>query len=250
MSNQEFEGEMSAKENTEYTKINNEVDISAGGGRQLNFFNSIKIMLFSGYLNLFLLAIPIASITYFTDISDIATFSFSVIALAPLSERLSFLTEQIAIHTNDAIGGLLNVTLGNATELIVCFVALKKGLFRLIQLSLLGSVLSNLLLVLGTSFLAGGCYHKILNFDNISSQVNSTLLMLGAMTLIFPTVLTETKQVGSWGEVGYSRGASLCLFVSYFGFIYFQVWINTLLFIYLPIYVSISNLLQFFYSLN
>lgn len=219
MSNQEFEGDMSAKENTEYTKIYNEVD--AGG--KLTFFNSIKIMLFSSYLNLFLLAIPIASITYFMDLSDIATFIFSVIALAPLSERLSLLTEQIAIHTNDAIGGLLNVTLGNATELIVCFVALKKGLFRLIQLSLLGSVLSNLLLVLGTSFLAGGYYHKILTFDNISSQVNSTLLMLGAMAMIFPTVLTESKEENSWGEVGYSRGASLCLFVSYFGFIYFQV---------------------------
>jgi len=224
MSNQEFEGEMSAKENTEYIKIDNEADnITGSEGIQFSFQNSIKVMLFSDYLNFLLLAIPVASITYITDISDIATFSLSLIALVPLSEKISFLTEQIAIHTNDAIGGLINVTLGNATELIVCFVALNKGMYRLIQLSLLGSVLSNLLLVLGTSFMAGGYYHKMLTFDNISSQVNSSLLMLGAMAIIFPNVLTQTKQESNWGEVGYSRGASLCLFLTYFGFIYFQV---------------------------
>ena len=223
MSSPEFEGEMSAKENTEYVKIDNEAVDSNVVKRRFTLWNSIKVMVFSDYLNILLLAIPIASISYFAGLSDIATFSFSLIALAPLSERISFLTEQIAIHTNDAIGGLLNVTLGNATELIVCSVALKKRLYRLIQLSLLGSVLSNLLLVLGTSFLAGGYYFKLQSFDNISSQVNSTLLMLGAMAMVFPNVMTASKVESNAGELGYSRGASLSLFMSYFGFIYFQV---------------------------
>ena len=88
--------------------------------------------------------------------SDTIIFVFSLIALCPLAERLGFVTEQLASYTSDTVGGLLNATFGNATELIVSLVAINADLLRVVQLSLLGSVLSNILLVLGTAFFVGG----------------------------------------------------------------------------------------------
>jgi Ca2+:H+ antiporter len=141
-----------------------------------------------------------------------------------MAERLGFVTEQLAMHTNETIGGLLNATFGNATELIVAISALYRGLFRLVQLSLLGSVLSNILLVLGCAFWFGGLYHTDQTFGTISSQMNSTLLILATMGILLPTVLSGTNKESRLGELGYSRGTSLVLFFLYFGFIYFQVY--------------------------
>eukprot|EP00320_Phaeocystis_rex_P004556 CAMPEP_0119081152 /NCGR_PEP_ID=MMETSP1178-20130426/115473_1 /TAXON_ID=33656 /ORGANISM="unid sp, Strain CCMP2000" /LENGTH=95 /DNA_ID=CAMNT_0007063817 /DNA_START=1 /DNA_END=285 /DNA_ORIENTATION=- len=88
--------------------------------------------------------------------SDGVIFTFSLLAIAPFAERLSFVTEQLALHTNETLGGLLNATFGNVTELIVSLLALKVGLLRIVQVSLLGSILSNMLLVLGCAFFFGG----------------------------------------------------------------------------------------------
>ena len=83
------------------------------------------------------------------NFGDTILFLFSLIALCPLAERLGYLTEQIAMFTNATLGGLLNATFGNLTEMIVSIIAIRENMLRLVQLSLLGSILSNLLLVLG-----------------------------------------------------------------------------------------------------
>ena len=124
------------------------------------FLSGSKEMLLHGPLNILLLAAPIGLISWSKGWDESITFIFSLLAIAPLAERLGFVTEQLALHTSETIGGLLNATFGNATELIVACTALNKGLYRLVQLSLLGSILSNLLLVLGCSFLFGGYRHK------------------------------------------------------------------------------------------
>ena len=98
-------------------------------------------------------------------------FTFSLLAIAPFAERLSYVTEQLALHTSQTLGGLLNATFGNVTELIVSLFALRAGLLRIVQVSLLGSILSNLLLVLGTAFLVGGIKYP--------SQVLARLSTLG-----------------------------------------------------------------------
>jgi Ca2+:H+ antiporter len=187
------------------------------------FISTVKPMALTGPLNILLLLTPFAMISYYADWPSTLTFIFSLLALAPLAERLGFVTEQLALHTNETIGGLLNATFGNATELIVAITALKRGLFRLVQLSLLGSVLSNMLLVLGCAFWAGGYYNKTQTFGTISSQMNSTLLMLATMGILFPTVLSGSAQESNLGLLGYSRGTSLILFVLYVAFLYFQV---------------------------
>lgn len=187
------------------------------------FMDSCNAMTFTGPLNILLICVPIACVSYYGGFPDPITFIFSLLGLAPLAERLGFVTEQLALHTNETIGGLLNATFGNLTELIVAITALNRGLYRLVQLSLLGSVLSNMLLVLGTAFFCGGLYHKTQSFGTISSQMNATLLMLSTMGVLFPTVLTMSGEESSLGQLGFSRATSLILFLIYFAFIYFQL---------------------------
>lgn len=203
---------------------------------------TFKVMLFTGPLNILLFCTPIGIISYIADWPGGLTFTFSLLALAPLAERLGFVTEQLALHTNETIGGLLNATFGNATELIVAISALSRGMYKLVQLSLLGSILSNLLLVLGCSFLFGGYYNKTQHFGTISSQINSTLLMLATMGILFPTILSHTNEESELGEIGYSRATSLILFLTYFAFLYFQVYLQFFfvyyfLFVYCIIYL-------------
>jgi Ca2+:H+ antiporter len=190
---------------------------------QYSFIEGSKAVLLQGPLNILLVCIPLCLISNFLGWSEGITFTFALLALAPIAERLGFVTEQLAIHTNETIGGLLNATFGNATELIVAIAALNKGLFRLVQLSLLGSILSNMLLVLGMAFFCGGLRHRVQTFNKISSQVNSTLLMLSTAGVMLPTVLTLSGEESRMGELGFSRYASILLFVSYFAFLYFQV---------------------------
>eukprot|EP00598_Pedospumella_elongata_P005581 CAMPEP_0184973052 /NCGR_PEP_ID=MMETSP1098-20130426/4959_1 /TAXON_ID=89044 /ORGANISM="Spumella elongata, Strain CCAP 955/1" /LENGTH=442 /DNA_ID=CAMNT_0027495475 /DNA_START=27 /DNA_END=1352 /DNA_ORIENTATION=- len=189
----------------------------------IKFLDTIRPMAMTGPLNILLVCMPIAIISYGAQWPDAFTFIFSLLALAPLAERLGFVTEQLALHTNDTIGGLLNATFGNATELIVAITALKRGLYRLVQLSFLGSILSNMLLVLGCSFLAGGYYHKTQVYGTISSQMNSTLLMIASMGIAFPTILSATSEESHLSELGYSRATSIILFLLYFAFLYFQL---------------------------
>lgn len=204
-------------------EIGGEVRIKGEGPKVITFYESAYHMLMTSWLNIAGLSIPLAIISYGLGWSDIVTFIFSLVGLAPLAERLGFVTEQISLHTNETIGGLLNATFGNATEFIVAIVALQKGLFRLVQLSLLGSILSNLLLVLGTAFFLGGLKHPIQNYNRISSQVNSTLLILSTMAILYPTLLYQTGQCSKLGSLGLSRAASFTLLAIYGAYIYFQL---------------------------
>jgi Ca2+:H+ antiporter len=199
------------------------VSLSSHVRPQLTFLSGTISLLQSGPLNLFILFVPFAFVSKYAEWPDGLTFTLSILALAPLAERLGFVTEQLTIHTNDSIGGLLNATFGNATELIVALMALYRGLFRLVQLSMLGSILSNILLVLGSSFFLGGCKYQQQTFSKISSQMNATLLILSCMAILGPTIMTMSRTESKLEEVGYSRATSVILFVMYFFFLYFQV---------------------------
>lgn len=206
-----------------YNQWDNKNDAGKKEEAPISFGQSAQKMAFTGPLNLLLALVPFALGSYWGGWPDAATFVLSLLALAPLAERLGYVTEQLALHTNETIGGLLNATFGNATEFIVAISALSRGLFRLVQLSLLGSILSNMLLVLGCAFFCGGLYHKTQDFGTISSQINSTLLLLSTMAVLFPTILSNSGQESTLGELGLSRATSFVLFGIYFAYLYFQV---------------------------
>lgn len=126
-----------------------------------------------------------------------------------------------------AVGGLLNATFGNATELIICVFALRNGMIRVVQLSLLGSILSNMLLVLGCAFLFGGLANnkKEQKFDKAAAHLNSSLLLMAVMCVLFPAALhaTRTEQHLGKSELVLSRVTSAIMLVAYAGYIFFQL---------------------------
>ena len=207
-----------------------EFDVVKGGpAKPLTVFDittSIAPVFFGTKLNLLLASVPIAILCSWTGLGgELALFFFSLVALCPLAERLGYLTEQIALFTNATLGGLLNATFGNLTEMIVAIIAIKENKLRLVQLSLLGSILSNLLLVLGCGFFFGGLKFKIQTFNRDSVGPNSGLLLLGVTTMLLPAMLhaTNTELHGSSSELGLSRFSSIILFCMYLAFLAFQL---------------------------
>lgn len=181
-------------------------------------------MLFKGQLNILLLCVPISIILNSVSATPGLIFLFSLLGIAPLAERLGYVTEQLAMHTNETVGGLLNVTFGNATELIVAVAALYNGLNRVVQLTLLGSVLSNLLLVLGSALLLGGIYNSPMqHFGRLSADVNIPLLFVASASMVFPTALANSSDTTADGILAASRCASIVLFLLYCVFLLFQV---------------------------
>lgn len=191
--------------------------------REITFWSGANEIIRGGPINLLLVFVPCAIVSNAMSMPEGLTFTLSLLGLAPMAERLGFVTEQLALHTNESIGGLLNATFGNATELIVAATALFKGLYRLVQLSMLGSILSNMLLVLGSAFLLGGNRYKTQTFSKISSQMNTTLLILSCLAVLGPTILTLSGNESRLGELGFSRITSIMLLFMYFAFLFFQV---------------------------
>jgi len=118
--------------------------------------------------------------------SHVAIFLCACLAIIPLAGWLGKATEHLAERTSEGVGGLLNATFGNAAELIIALVALKEGYYGIVKASLTGSILGNILLVLGASCLAGGLKYKDLRFNAAGARMMSTMLMLAAVALVMP----------------------------------------------------------------
>eukprot|EP01026_Neomeris_dumetosa_P014641 TRINITY_DN15377_c0_g1_i4.p1 TRINITY_DN15377_c0_g1~~TRINITY_DN15377_c0_g1_i4.p1 ORF type:complete len:582 (-),score=78.95 TRINITY_DN15377_c0_g1_i4:838-2451(-) len=186
----------------------------------------VRHVVLGSKLNVLLLFLPLAIITSAAGWSVTMKFIFSLFALIPLAERLGEITEQLAMHTNDTLGGLLNATFGNATEVLISAFALSQGKLRVVQLSLLGSVLSNLLLVLGTSFVVGGIKHPEQSFRQQGVAVNNGLLLMAVASILLPSALTATKSgTGNKGQSSLflSRFEAVILLFCYCLFLFFQL---------------------------
>jgi Ca2+:H+ antiporter len=150
--------------------------------------------------------------------NDTALFICSGLAIVPLAGIMGRATEQLAERMGPGIGGLLNATFGNAAELIIAFVALQKGLIGVVKASLTGSIIGNILLVLGASVLAGGVKFREQRFNRQAVQSSTTSLMLAAIGLLIPSVfhMTAAAQPGGWTLV-LEQKLSLAIAVVLFG---------------------------------
>lgn len=138
-------------------------------------------------LNSLLLFVPLTiGLEFWTPESHMLIFVVACLAIVPLAGWLGHATEQVAHHTGEGLGGLLNATFGNAAELIIAVMALRKGLYSVVKASLTGSIIGNILLVLGAAILAGGIRHKEQKFNVIAARAQSTLLTLAAIAMIVP----------------------------------------------------------------
>lgn len=120
--------------------------------------------------------------------NPMALFIVSCIAIIPLAGWMGHATEHLAERMGQGIGGLLNATFGNAAELIIALFALSKGLEGVVKASITGSIIGNILLVLGLSFLAGGVKFERQTFNRTAASVSATALTLGAVALLIPTI--------------------------------------------------------------
>lgn len=147
-------------------------------------------------------------------------FIITGVAIIPLAGWMGQATEHLSARAGPGIGGLLNATFGNAAELIIALMALSKGLIGVVKASIIGSIIGNILLVLGASILAGGMRFHRQTFNQTAARISATALSLAAVGLIIPTIfhLAADRQPGGWSpqaEQSLSLAIAAVLFITY-----------------------------------
>jgi Ca2+:H+ antiporter len=143
-------------------------------------------------------------------------FVLSVLAIVPLAALLSHATESVAAKTGDAVGGLLNATLGNLTELIIALAALRAGQYMLVKASVAGAIVTNTLFMLGASFLLGGLKYHVQEYNRVSARTQAGMLFLATVALLIPSAVGEADSaVGAAFTQELSLGLSVLLIVAY-----------------------------------
>jgi Ca2+:H+ antiporter len=143
-------------------------------------------------------------------------FVLSILAIVPLAALLSHATESVAAKTGDAVGGLLNATLGNLTELVIAVAALRAGEYALVKASIAGVIVTNTLLMLGASFLLGGLKYHVQEFNRIGARLQASLLFLATIALLIPSAVggADDGPAGAFTQQ-LSLGLSGLLIVAY-----------------------------------
>ncbi len=182
----------------------------------------MKRNIFKPSLDWMLVLVPVAVAIRFVPAlhNDVALFICAGLAIIPLAGLMGKATEHLAAHVGQGLGGLLNATFGNAAELIIALMALQKGLIGVVKASITGSIIGNLLLVLGLSLAAGGSRFSNQRFNKTGARSAMTSLSLAAMALLIPTVfhVASDAHPAGWSpilEQRLSLAIALVLFVTY-----------------------------------
>ncbi|KAG1756308.1 calcium proton exchanger [Suillus paluster] len=209
------------------------------GAGEPSWAESFKFFIFGTWFNILLVFIPLSFFSHYLDWDAGLRFLFSFMAIVPLAKLLGEATDQLSVRLGDTMSGLLNASFGNAVEIIVGVAALLNGQLRIVQTSMLGSILSNVLLVLGCSFLAGGIYHEEGSFNITGAQTYASLMTLSCITLVIPAAYASTTRVGlqkghhcgvpdeeggcpTAGVLFISRGTAILLLAVYCAYLWFQ----------------------------
>lgn len=192
-----------------------------------SYINLIK----ANPVNVLLIFVPLGIIVGYLQLNSLLIFALNFLAIVPLAAVLSDTTEVLANMTGPTLGGLLNATFGNIVELIVALAALYRGEIRIVQTSMLGSILSNLILVMGCSFVAGGYNRLQQKFSQTAAQTMSSMMGLSCISLIIPATFSSTVHSNVAPEIlEISRWSSLVLLVVYSLYLVFQLKTHTVFF--------------------
>ena len=183
----------------------------------------MKQLLLKHGLNVLLLFVPAALACFFLHLDETWAFATSALALIPLAGKMGDATEKISDHAGPALGGLLNATFGNAAELILAIVGLMAGQDVLVKASLTGSIIGNLLLVLGAAAFAGGIGREKQTFPATAASTSASMLLVSVTALLAPAVLHQTHGVSAEAYGPLSGGTSIVLLVSYIGGLIFSL---------------------------
>ena len=154
------------------------------------------------YLNYLLLFLPLTIFAGFLHLADSVIFAMACLAIVPLAVIIGNATEQIAVYTGPKIGGLLNATMGNIPELFIGYFAVQEGLYRLVLASMAGSMIGNILLVLGFSVLCGGLVYPSQVFDKNIARSNFTMLCFAAISIVVPLTFKMNNNEGEHIQQG------------------------------------------------
>lgn len=196
-----------------------------------------KRSLFKPSLDWLLVFVPIAmALRWIPSLNNqTALFICSCIAIIPLAGWMGKATEHLAEHLGQGIGGLLNATFGNAAELIIALMALNKGLTDIVKASITGSIIGNVLLVLGLSFVAGGAKFPDQKFNRTAARSSATTLLLAGIALLIPSVFhLSAEKLGGWSEQkeqSLSLAIAVVLIVTYGLTLFFSLRTHKQLFI-------------------
>lgn len=206
------------------------------------FSNALILTLKSSPVNVLLVTVPLGLLAGYLEWNPSFVFGFNFLAIIPLAAILAFATEELAEHVGETIGGLLNATFGNAVELIVSIIALRENQIRIVQASMLGSILSNLLLVLGCCFVFGGWNRLQQTFSKTVAQTMSSLMALACSSLVIPAAFNAAIAASSKHEkpatpenpspeiLSLSRSTSIVLLIIYVLYLFFQLYTHKSLF--------------------
>lgn len=193
----------------------------------VRFLSTTKKILCHSWINVGLVFVPVGIIVAnLPNANPGATFGINAVAIIPLAALLSYATESVARKMGDTIGALLNVTFGNAVELIIFIIALVKGEIRVVQASLLGSILANLLLILGGAFFLGGLRFREQVYNSTVTQMSACLLSLSVISLVLPTAFHASFKDTALADeqsLKISRGTSVILLLIYGVYLGFQL---------------------------
>ncbi|KAJ8468869.1 hypothetical protein ONZ51_g9370 [Trametes cubensis] len=194
----------------------------------------IKAIVLMSWLNVLLACIPVAWALHFalpsTSHNDTIVFVFCFLSIIPLAKLLAFATDELSMRVGQTLAGLLNATLGNAVELIVAIIALAQCQLQIVQSSLVGSILSNLLLVLGMCFFAGGTRFSEQGFGVSVTQLNSSLLIISVIAVLIPAAFhfsagAEIKDPQEARDIlAVSHGTAIILLFVYGSYLVFQLF--------------------------
>jgi Ca2+:H+ antiporter len=208
----------------EISEIDDDDKYIEKGGEAENIWSNFADVWFGKYISVFLLVTPLAIWATKAGWSGGWIFWTNFFVLLPLASILGDFTEEAALHTNETIGGLLNATFGNCVEVIVALQALMRDEIRVVQASMIGSIFSNLLLVLGCCFFFGGLTRKEQSFNVTTATASMGLLALSSIAMILPTPFAEYYQVQDEDVLLISRSAAIGLIFMYLQLLVFQLW--------------------------
>ena len=184
----------------------------------------------SSILYLLIIFTPIAVALEFVHADHIIIFVIAAIALIPLAKLIGDSTEHLSIHYGASLGSLLNVTFGNAAEIIIAIVAINAGLLDLVKASISGAILGNILLIFGLSILAGGFKYKEQFFNRENTGLQSSMLFLAIIGLAVPTVLANTVNLEDGGSVNVENQVSIQILSDILAFLLLAVYIAGIIF--------------------
>lgn len=184
-----------------------------------------KTIIMENIFKIFLIFVPLSLLAEHLHFSPIAIFILASLAIIPLAKFIGESTEEISVHTGPALGGLLNATFGNATELIISFFALQAGLIEMVKASITGAIIGNLLLILGMAFFFGGLGKDQQEFNTTAAKTSASTLLLATAAIVMPAAFVLTSENPSAEIIEtLSIAVSVIMAISYLASLLFSLY--------------------------